>query len=352
MIPRLAPPAALAAILLASPALAQTAEPVGPPKAAPPAPAPPPTEEARAAQAKETFLAGREALKQGDLGRALALFRESQELHPSPGTLLNMANCEEQLGLLAAAWQHFSAVLALLPPDDDRRPLAEAHVKDLGPRVPHVVIRLAQQAPAGTTVSLDDAPLPPGRIGVELALDPGRHTIVASAPDRPSRRYTLTITEGQHLVSLVEPWYGAAFTDGEWGKVEELSHIEKKPALPPPVSRAPQRIAGYSLSAVGLVSLGIGAASGAMAIVVNNQLKAMCPKPASCTASGVGMEQIDRGLATMSTVTVVMGIVGLGVGIPLVASGRDGPAAPAAPSAEATAIAVPGGGMVGVRGRF
>ena len=106
---------------------------------------------------------------------------------------------------------------------------------------------------------------------------------------------------------------------------------------------------------MGLVSLGLGAASGAMAIVVNNQLKAMCPQPARCNASGVAMEQIDRGLATMSTVTVVMGIVGLGAGIPLVVTGQDGaaaPSAPATPSAEATAIAVPGGGMVGVRGRF
>ncbi len=343
-----AAPRALVALLLALPSLALAAPP--------PAPAPPSaeaTDASRSAAAKEKFLAGREELKRGEIVTALALFRASQALYPTPGTLLNVANCEEQLGLLATAWQHFKAVLALLPASDDRRPIAAAHADDLTPRVPRVTIRLSSEAPPEAVVTLDDVPLDRVSLGVELPIDPGRHSIVVAAPSAPKRRYTLTMAEGQSVVNTVAPWHGQAFSDSEWARVEELNKINAAPAPPPASNGAPEahgvrRTAALVIGGVGIVGLGVGAASGVMAISMNDQLKAMCPVPAMCTPSGVAMEHVDRALAGVSTFAVALGAAAFAGGVTLAVTIPDAPRlAPAV-----TTTALPGGAAFGMRGRF
>jgi hypothetical protein len=58
---------------------------------------------ADSAAAEALFREGRDAAKHGDLETACADFAESQRLDPAPGTLLNLAECEEKLGRVASA---------------------------------------------------------------------------------------------------------------------------------------------------------------------------------------------------------------------------------------------------------
>ncbi|MFO0567610.1 MAG: hypothetical protein U0263_18270 [Polyangiaceae bacterium] len=51
-----------------------------------------------ATAAEALFNAGRDAVKAGDYPTACAKFRESNRLDPAPGTVLNLADCEEHLG--------------------------------------------------------------------------------------------------------------------------------------------------------------------------------------------------------------------------------------------------------------
>src|SRR5262245_40491856 len=70
--------------------------------------------------ASETlFRAGRDAMQRGDATSACAKFRESYRLEQAPGTLLNIAVCEEALGELCNAWQHYQDLIHELPADDD-----------------------------------------------------------------------------------------------------------------------------------------------------------------------------------------------------------------------------------------
>src|SRR6478609_8008646 len=66
------------------------------------------------------FRLGRDAAKRGDYELACAELTQSQLLEPAGGTLLNLGDCEEHLGHLARAWQHFVDARAQLPADDDR----------------------------------------------------------------------------------------------------------------------------------------------------------------------------------------------------------------------------------------
>jgi hypothetical protein len=111
------------------------------------------------ARADEQFHQAREALTQGNDELALRLFRASQEIEPGRGKLLNIALCEEKLGLLAEATVHFEALLPQLTPGDERRAIVQQHLADLRPRVPHVAVKVPAAAPPAAAL----APKPAAR---------------------------------------------------------------------------------------------------------------------------------------------------------------------------------------------
>ena len=169
-----------AALLVASPALAQAAGPRPPP-----------------AKADEDFVNGRKAMEQGDYVTALRLFRESHARDPGRGKLLNIAICQEKLGLLWDALQNFKEVDPQISATDERRAIVDQHIKDLGPRIPHLLIKLSPEAPAGAQVSLDAAALDSGSLGVELPVNPGQHILLVTAPGAAEKRYDVGLEEGK-----------------------------------------------------------------------------------------------------------------------------------------------------------
>src|SRR3954463_15096752 len=76
------------------------------------------------AAAEVLYRSAREAAKKGDFATACAQFAESQRLDPAPGTLLNLADCEEHRGLIAAAWIHFVEAEPQFKSGDARAALA------------------------------------------------------------------------------------------------------------------------------------------------------------------------------------------------------------------------------------
>src|SRR5690349_15625386 len=127
------------------------------------------------ARARVEFDAGRESLKQGDLQGALAHFRVSLSLNASAGTLLNLATVEEKLGLFASASGHYGEALRLLPPKDERIPIATERIKAIEPRIPTFRVQLQTAAPAGFAVYLDGKDMPVAASGDEVRADPGSH---------------------------------------------------------------------------------------------------------------------------------------------------------------------------------
>src|SRR3954462_13991142 len=63
--------------------------------------------------ADETFLAGKELLKDKRYAEACAKFQESQTADPASGTLLALAYCQELSGLLASSWASYIAAANL-----------------------------------------------------------------------------------------------------------------------------------------------------------------------------------------------------------------------------------------------
>lgn len=287
------------------------------------------------AAAEEQFRQGREALERADYEVALRLFRQSQEAEPGRGKLLNLAICEEKLGLLTEANRHFQEVLPQLTPDDERLTIAREHLTALAPRIPHLRIDLAPSSPSGATVSADGAPFAPTALGTEMPIDPGKHAITVTAPGRTERRYELSLDEGKRATLTVEA--GAL-----------VGADPASPVIATPTSS--RRTVGFIVGGVGLAGIAAGAVTGILALGDHASAVEACPLKVGCSRDVVDQAKSGQALSVVSTVAFAAGAIGVGVGVYLVVSGGKSPAPATAPRVGLTLL--PGGGNLGLSGAF
>lgn len=154
------------------------------------------------AAAEVLFRAGVAALAGGDAATACSKFSASLELDPAVATLLQVAECHERQGELAAAWADVSRAEVLnrdTPGDQRRRELdayANALLRRLEKRVPRLRI-LVDHPPPGLALRRNDALLPNAAVGEAIPMDSGSVLIEASAPGYLPVRRQITLIEGQ-----------------------------------------------------------------------------------------------------------------------------------------------------------
>jgi hypothetical protein len=251
--------------------------------------------------AEALFREGRRAVEAGDLPTACRKFEESHRLEPAPGTLLNLADCEERTGKLATAWQRYSRVAEQLPPADERHALAQERAAALEKRMP----RLKITAPPGVSVFKDDVQLGGAALGVALPVDPGPHVVLVSAPDRFDRRYDVVVRERQVLELDARPGDAA-------------------PARVQPTT-SPRRTAGWIAGGVGLAAVGVGTYFGLRALGDRSTSDSLCPGNACVNARGLEAYEDARTHARVADVAIGVGIVALATAAFLVITGGDEP---------------------------
>jgi hypothetical protein len=325
-------PIALLALTWASPALAQS-----------------PDEQ----QAEALFREGRDAIDHGDFNAGCAKFAASLRLTQRPGPLLNLANCEEHQGRLVSALAHWTDGIALLPKTDERIASARDRVEALGRRIPRLTVTLAPSPPTGTKVTLDGATLSPAALGLPSPLDLGEHTLIASAPGHADGKQTLVLAEGERREITIFPGDAlpAVVTPPPPPPVVEKPIV---PVEPPPSSSGGARTAGFVVGGAGVVSLAIGAITGVMTIGKKNAVEEACGGPTGpCLAANPAdvrsLEKSGITLSTVSTVTFIVGAVGLGAGVTLVLLGgrRRAPT-----TATLTPLVSTSGGGLSMQGSF
>jgi hypothetical protein len=303
--------------------------------------------------AEALFRQGREAIKAGQIEEGCAKIIESQRLDPAPGTLLSVADCAERRGKLATARLHYLDLIELVPPSDPRRALAEKKARDLEKRIPRLTVRLARDAPEGTRVLRDGAPLGAAALGSPLPVDPGAHLLETSAPGRLTARLDLSLREGETrevsvAPGLPEPAPAASPTPPPSSAPPALS-ASAPPATSsaaPTVSNATptptavlrgNRTAGWLLVGGGGVAVGVSMLLGLQVLDRKETVEAHC-RNKECDQEGLDAASSGRSYATASTLTFVLGAAAAGVGTYLLLT--------SSPRAEVSA------GLGGIRARF
>jgi hypothetical protein len=280
------------------------------------------------------FKEGRDLITAGNLEGARAKLSESLNVQPLVGTLLNLADCEERLGLLVGASGHWAEALVLAAKlGDDRLAEARDRAQKLDARVPKLRVRLAATPPPATKVMLAQggaAPKELTELGRELPLNPGKYQVWVMAPGRKDRVYEVKAVEGSRAVLEVDvgpdlskpvapvprqPREPAAPAPerGEPGAPSPLG----APTTPDRSTGAPDassegewsagRTAGLVVGLTGIVSLGIGAALGGVAMSKTSDAKDHCNDNDYCDADGLDLRSQAISMARGSTATFIIG---------------------------------------------
>jgi len=211
---------------------------------------------------------------------ALEKYRRVGAVKDTANVRYRIATCLEALGRRAEALSSYQAAAKLSEGDRaqaDVNKSATDHAGQLDRIVPRLTIVVPPNAPPDTQVRVDDAPVDPAALREAMPLDPGTHTIAATATgDQP---------------------FHTAVTLGEGGRVSIT--VELAPLAPPAASFSPS--AGLASSApvgtdqrpshgapVGAwVALGVGGAlaAGAAVTLVYRQLDWNTINNDHCTSS-------------------------------------------------------------------
>lgn len=275
-------------------------------------------------RADAAFKEGRALFDLGRYGEACEKFELSQQLDPSPGTLLNLGNCYEPQGDLLRALETFERAFADAQGTSDpgRKELwaeaARERIASLSRRVPRVRIR---NVPPDAQLSLDQELLDqrsPERTSGVLRVNPGRHLVEVSAPGKGAFQHDFDIVPGQRLVIDVPALQADTMAHGTdaRGTAEQLDDALDRPR--------PEGTPGgdqygpwpYVLGGAGAVLLGTSVVTGLAANAKENKLENEC-SGTSCPLELEGTRDSAKTLAAFADVFWITGLITAGVGVTL-----------------------------------
>jgi hypothetical protein len=256
-----------------------------------------------AAAAETLFRQGRAAADSGDYQLACQKFRESNRLDPAPGTVLNIADCEEKLGHIATAWTLFREVTQKLPPSDERSALAAQRSGALEPRLPKLSVHLAAGAPPGSRVFRDGVELRGASLDTALPVDPGAHRLEVRADGRETSTVQIQIAEREKRTQTVAA--GAELAESSAAGSTGSSS---------------KRTWGYVLGGVGIAGIGVGAVTGIMVLGKKSTVDDNCDAQKRCNSTGLDAADSGKTLGTISGASFIIGGVALAAGAYLVLS--------------------------------
>ncbi|MCA9597599.1 MAG: hypothetical protein KC776_30000 [Myxococcales bacterium] len=296
------------------------------------------------ALAESLFRAGRQLMEAGKTEEACKKFAASNAQDPSPGTLLNLAACNEKLGRTATAWANFkeAATMAHDRGRSEQQTAAEEGAARLEPGLSKLQINAPDERPEGFKVTRGETELSEGSFGVPLAVDPGDHEIEASAPGHAPWKTTVSIGRSKDQRTVTIP---------------ALRKLPEAAAPPPGAEGGDARMdtatSGTDNKTLGYVLAGVGGAAliggGIFGILAQKQASDAQDDPSLCPdkkCTPAGRDEIDaaESKALISTIGVGVGVAAIGAGVVLILTSGDANKASKGPQV-APLVARRGGGL-------
>lgn len=143
---------------------------------------------------RQAFQRGVEAYEHGDYATALEHFERAYEIRPHPAVALNLALCQDKLGLHAEALQRLDDALQ----DEQTTPSLRKHIQTERDRVARQVATIVVDTPGtNTSVSVDgqrlEGPSP------SIRVNPGRHKVTIEVTGREAVQRELHVAPGETL---------------------------------------------------------------------------------------------------------------------------------------------------------
>ncbi|MET0411607.1 MAG: hypothetical protein ABW217_09930 [Polyangiaceae bacterium] len=287
-------------------------------------------------------------MSEGRLLEACPKLVESHRLDPSGGTILNLALCHEQQGMLARAWSEFQEAISFARRDvrPDREQAAASYVRALEPRLSTltIVVPAVARLP-GLRVLRDGSELGEASWEIAMPVDGGEHSVRAVAPGQQPFAATVIIAKESDSRTVEVPPFVAA-------PAAPLPALGSPTGAPSEGTRAagPSRALAWTIGAAGLVQWGAAGYFGVRAFQKHGDSNSACPNE-QCTPRGVEAERQAGRAADTATALTITGFVSVAASVYLLLSSRasDSAQPTRAPSRYALGSA---GRTLALQGRF
>ncbi|MBX3199099.1 MAG: hypothetical protein KF894_13280 [Labilithrix sp.] len=305
--------------------------------------------EGGAAAAESLFQEGRKLMDAKHYGEACPKFAASQRVAPAIGTLLNLADCYEKNNQLASAWARFHEAIALA-----RRLGRANHEKTARERADKLEPRLIKLSilsrSSGVEVKLDDTPIDPAALGTPIPVDPGEHTVEATAKGKKPFSTTIDVSERSKAPSVEIPVLEDAPKAAP--VVEDDAKDKSKKPKPPPKDEggwSTQKTLGVVAAVAGAAGLGVGGYFGLKTSSTWKEAQTYCTG-LECDQAGVDLATEAKSTGNIATIaTIAGGALLVGGAVLFFTAPSDGPKSGAAPAAVRVGV---GPGSVLLRGSF
>jgi serine/threonine-protein kinase len=155
------------------------------------------------------FDTARALMAEGKFAEACPMLEEARSLYSGIGIMFNLADCHEHIGLTASAYAGFqdTAAAADVAGQPDRAQVARERAAALHPKLSKLRIVVPAEAAAmkGFEVRRNEASISRVFWGKDVPVDPGRHSISATAPQRELWSTTVLVTEPGKVVAVNVP---------------------------------------------------------------------------------------------------------------------------------------------------
>lgn len=268
------------------------------------------------AAAEALFSEGRSLSAKGRFAEACPKFEASQQLDPGLGTMLNLAECYEKVGRTASAWTEYrdAIPLARAAGSKVRLDLATTRAAALESRLSTLTIRApSAHSTPGLEIRRDGAPVLQAELGSAIPVDPGSHTLEATAPGKQAWAITVQVGADSPRVTIDVPTLADT---AKANAVAPVAATAPKPDEPAPkAGGSTQRTVAVVVGSVGVVGLGLGTVFGLMAKGSLSDAKGQCSSyPSDCSSQGVELNSTANSQATVATVAFIAGGAALATG--------------------------------------
>ncbi|MBK8257304.1 MAG: hypothetical protein IPK82_32100 [Polyangiaceae bacterium] len=328
------------------------------------------------ATAEALFEEGRQLLKEKKYGEACTKLNASLKIDPAIGTMLYLADCYEKNGQTASAWSMFTdaANAAGQAGQGERAVKAKLRAQNLAPKLVKLTINLppGTSPPPGLELKRDGIVVLPALFGTAIPVDPGDHTLEASATGKkpwsgtinvPSKAGTVTAFVVPSLEDLPppppppEPTATATATATVTAPPPPPPTVTATATVPPPPPPPPNttpRTVGFVVGGVGIAGAVVASVLGMSAKSKNDEAIAAGCSGAFCpTNESLALSKDAQSLALGSTVAFVVSGVAIATGLGLVIyPSVAGPSTSSTQAPKVSTKLVVGPGGLQLSGRF
>jgi hypothetical protein len=268
--------------------------------------------------AEALFEDGRRLMTEGKYTEACPKFAAAERLDPSTATLLNLASCYEKQGRTATAWATYkeAASAASAAGRKDYLSAAERHASGLAQRLARLTLVVPHPVD-GLRVERDGVAVDRAEWGIAIPIDPGSHSLAASAPGYKGWTSAVAVAQDGAQVTLTVPALDLLPVEVPTPKTMEPQAAtvpSSTPAEPPGDAdsrsgSSTRTTVAWVVAGVGVVGLAVGTVFAVDAKNKYNDSLLQCEmgSPNLCTRDGVSSRNDARSAGDAATLAFGLG---------------------------------------------